>query len=992
MNNQTFQKFYNRLNPAQKRAVDLVEGPVMVVAGPGTGKTEILTLRIANILQKADVQPENILALTFTDSGVISMRRRLVEIIGSPAYSVAISTFHTFCNDIIKNYPEEFPRIISSNNITEVDQIQIIESLINELPLKELKPFGDIFYFLRPVLGAINDLKREGVNPDTFSNIVEKEQKDFDAIPGLTYEKGPHKGKMKGQHQKREKQIKKNRELAHIYHVYQETLTKSRFYDYTDMIMEALSALEKNKNLLLVLQEQYQYILVDEHQDTNNAQNRILELLSSFHKNPNVFIVGDEKQAIFRFQGASLENFAYFRKRYPNAELLILEENYRSSQAILDSAHSLIAGEKELKAAVPRENKKIELLIFSNPIVETYFLARDVKEKIAQGIVPEEIAIFYRDNKDAVPVAAMLEKNGISFSVESDQDILRDPDIKKLLLLFRAIHQFGAQDVFIEALHIDFLEIDPLDIYKLVEYANENRITVFELARSAERMKALGLTTEAHISTLYSRLAQWFTASRNQSFPEVFTRVVRESGFLASLLSRPDSAEKLEKVNRLFGEVKTLIEKHKDCSLGDFIAYLDTLSSYSVMVKKSAATRLTGRVRLMTAHRSKGLEFDYVYIIHAVDGHWGNKRRAQLLSLPPRVFSLTDSYIHEGNTIDDERRLFYVALTRAKQGVYISYAVRDENEREQLPSQFIQEINPELIQTCDTTSYEKEFASKKEILFAPSLVSGIPIKDREYVRELFLKRGLSVTALNNYLSCPWKYFYTNLLRVPQSPTKHQMYGIAIHAALKDFFDAIKSREAKEDFLLARFLDHLTKQPLTKTEFEEVLERGKQALNGYYHYYRNIWSLNMIGEFTIRGIMLTPEIRLTGKIDKMEILNDRLEVNVVDYKTGRPKTRGEIEGSTKNSNGDIKRQLVFYNLLLNLYEKGKYRMVSGDIDFVEPDKTGRYRKEHIVIEKEDVHELSELINKISEEILMLAFWDRRCENKTCEFCALRDMMI
>lgn len=986
-----FEELYNRLNPAQKRAVDLVEGPVMVVAGPGTGKTEILTLRIANILQKADVQPENILALTFTDSGVISMRRRLVEIIGSPAYSVAISTFHSFCNDIIKNYPEEFPRIIGSNSITEVDQIQIIENLINELPLKELKPFGDIFYFLRPVLGAINDLKREGVDPDTFSNIIEKERKDFDAIPDLIYEKGPHKGKMKGQYQKREKQIKKNRELAHIYNVYQETLTKSRFYDYTDMIMEALSALEKNKNLLLILQEQYQYILVDEHQDTNNAQNRILELLSSFHENPNVFIVGDEKQAIFRFQGASLENFAYFRKRYPNAELLVLEENYRSSQAILDSAHSLLAGEKELKAAVPRENKKIELLTFSNPVVENYFLAQDIKEKIEQEVPPEEIAIFYRDNKDAMPVAAMLEKNGVPFSIESDQDILRDPDIKKLVLLLRAIHRFGTQDVFIEALHIDFLEIDPLDIYKIVGYANENRITVFELARSAEQMKALGLTTEAHISRLYGHLAQWFTASRNQSFPEIFTQVVRESGFLASLLSRPDSAEKLEKVNRLFSEVKTLIEKHKDCSLEDFITYLDTLSSYGVMVKKSAATRLRGRVRLMTAHRSKGLEFDYVYIINAIDGHWGNKRRAQLLPLPPRVFSLTDSTIDGGNTIDDERRLFYVALTRAKRGVRISYAARDENEREQLPSQFIQEINPKLIQTHDTAPYEKGFASKKEILFAPSLVSGIHIKDRDYVRELFLKRGLSVTGLNNYLSCPWKYFYTNLLRVPQAPTKHQMYGIAVHAALKDFFDALKNREVEDDYLLARFLDHLTKQPLTKAEFEEVLPRGNEALSGYYNHSQNIWNKSTIGEFTIRGVMLTPEIRLTGKIDKIEVLHEGLAVNVIDYKTGRPKTRGEIEGSTKNSNGDIKRQLAFYNLLLNLYEDGRYTMVSGDIDFVEPDKKGRYRKERFVIEKEEVEELETLIKKTSREILALTFWDIRCKDKECEFCDLREMM-
>ena len=284
-----YQELYKRLNKAQKQAVDTVEGPVMVIAGPGTGKTQILTLRIANILRETDTDPRSILSLTFTESGVVSMRKRLAEIIGDTAYLVNINTFHGFCNDIIKNYPEEFPRIIGSENINEVEQIRILEKLIEELPLKYLRPFGDKFYYARAILADINQLKREGVSAMEFGEIVRKREKTFPKINGLRHEKGPYAGKIKGEFKELEKQIAKNKELARIYIAYQKELAEKRLYDYSDMIMETLSALKKSDDLLPIIQERFHYFLIDEHQDTNNAQNKIIELLASFYPNPNVF-------------------------------------------------------------------------------------------------------------------------------------------------------------------------------------------------------------------------------------------------------------------------------------------------------------------------------------------------------------------------------------------------------------------------------------------------------------------------------------------------------------------------------------------------------------------------------------------------------------------------------------------------------------------------------------------------------------------------------
>ena len=256
-----FKERYENLNTEQKKAVDAIEGPVMVVAGPGTGKTEILTLRIGNILEKTDTSPENILALTFTDAASGNMRKRLASLIGSPAYRVNIETFHSFCNGVIQNYPEYFEEIIGSGNITEVEAMAILEKLIDELPLDILRPWGEPFHYAKDIYKKIAELKREGLNPKEFSDLVEKEEKKFKSRNDLFYEKGAHKGKMKSEHKEFEKVLQKNKELSLVYEAYQKELRKERLYDWSDMIMEVLSELRKNGDLKLILQENYQYIL-----------------------------------------------------------------------------------------------------------------------------------------------------------------------------------------------------------------------------------------------------------------------------------------------------------------------------------------------------------------------------------------------------------------------------------------------------------------------------------------------------------------------------------------------------------------------------------------------------------------------------------------------------------------------------------------------------------------------------------------------------------
>ncbi|MFA5095380.1 MAG: ATP-dependent DNA helicase [Candidatus Paceibacterota bacterium] len=987
-----FAEEYKKLNKAQKEAVDAIDGPVMVVAGPGTGKTTILTLRIANILKKTDTRPENILALTFTEAASINMRRKLSEIIGSRAYQVIISTFHSFAESIIRKYPEEFPRIIGSRPIGEVDQISIIESLIDSTSLKILRPYGDPYLYTKDISSGVATLKREGLLPEEFGKLVKEEETNFKKIPDLYHEKGAYKGKMKGEYQKLGKIIEKNKELSDIYKDYQDELLKNKFYDFSDMIMEVLKAIGKSKFLLQVLQEEHQYILVDEHQDTNNAQNKIIELLASYHApEPNLFVVGDEKQAIFRFQGASLENFLYFKNLYKNAKLITLSENYRSTQGILDSTHGLMPDSSPLKSNTKHKFEKIFIYPFETPESETYFIAHDIKRKISDGIAPEEIAVLYRNNEDAFAVSNLMKKVGIPHQIESDLDLFSDADVKKLMTILRAINNFGDDRAVAEFLHIDLLNVEPLDVYKLIKSASlKKKYTLFDMLAKLNSFKDLELQNTEAMNDAFRKLSDWVKKSKNSDLLSIFETVVRESELLKSMLESPETERKFDSINSFFDEAKNLVLRKPDANLEDFFIYIETVKKHNLFIKKKRMHKNKGVVRLMTVHRAKGLEFEYVYIIKAYSGHFGDKRSLDKLKLLPRVYMLTDKKVELADDNADERRLFYVALTRAKKGINITYSKTGEDGKELLPSSFLGELKPEFIEIRDTNTYEKEYQENRKINFETELEESSSLKDKNFIRELFVTQGFSPTALNNYLECPWKYFYQNLIRIPSAPTKPQSYGTAIHGALHDFFNRMKEEETGKEFLLESFEGYLNRSGLRERDAVELLEKGKKALSLWYDAYNKSWNENIWTEFRINGIILDDNIRLTGVLDKIEFIDGNI-VNVVDYKTGKPKTRNELEGKTKNADGNYFRQLVFYKILLDRFENGKLKMQSGIIDFIEPDEKEKFHKEIFEISKGDTETLVEKIKQVADEILNLSFWNTRCSKKDCEFCSLREMM-
>lgn len=996
-NTDVFDELYRKLNPRQKEAVDTIEGPVMVVAGPGTGKTQVLTLRIANILRLQDVEPENILALTFTEAAAASMRRRLSGVIGAPGYSVAITTFHSFCNDIIQQYPDAFPRIIGATPITEADEVRVIEGLVASLPLPALRPLGNPLYYVRDIRSAIDALKREDISPNAFAEIVVAEEAAFRMIPDLEHDGGAHDGKRKGKYVALEKKIVKWRDLAVVYRAYQETLERERHYDFSDMIMEARRSLAADEDLLRTLQERYQYVLVDEHQDTNAAQQAVVELLGRFYDNPNIFVVGDEKQAIFRFQGASIENFLHFKSIYSEARLITLTDNYRSHQTILDSAESVLSSTEPLRAADELADgsvgagRPIEVFSFARAAGEEYFVARSIAALVEAGAMPGSIAVLYRENRDAFPIARMLDRLGVPNVIDSARDVLADPDIRKLILLLRLADNPGSDELFTQALHVDFLHVPPLDAFRVVAGARRRKERLYAFTHAADVIAAEGVADAAAILRITRIVDELRCKSRNEALPDFLYAALTISGFIGHVLALPQAAEKLEALRALFDELDRFFEAHRSAGLADFLSYLDTIEAHRLLIKHKSSGGRDDRVRLMTAHGAKGLEFDFVYIVGCFDGHWSNRRESHALALPARAYARVRDEVEEDIDLADERRLFYVALTRARKHVVISYARESAAGREQLPARFVEEIRPELKDARDGDAFEAELAARPGLLFTVPAPCPAPLAEREFIRALFLERGLSVTALNNFLRCPWEYFYVNLLRIPMRQAPHMMFGTAVHGALQDFFAALKDGQPDKDFLVRRFEERLSREPLTDTELADFSERGRRALGGYHDFYRTEWRTNVSPELGISRVLLG-DIPLTGKIDKLEYLDDAGRVRVVDYKTGEPKSRNFIEGMTKaDGAGEYKRQLVFYDLLLRLYKDGRYRMMSGEIDFVEPDERGRYRKEIFEITDAERLGLEETIRRAADEIMKAGFWDRFCGGRACEFCDLRRML-
>lgn len=997
-----FREAYAKLNKEQKAAVDTVEGPVMVIAGPGTGKTQTVALRIANILLKTDTDPGAILALTFTESAAKEMRERLVRFIGHTAYYVNVSTFHGFCVDVIRENPDSFTIDPAADPLSDLDKLKLFRGFLDKKRWTLIRPVNAPYHYVKSLISAVSDLKREGVDPDEFAGVLEEEE---------AYLKSAGESMKKAEFTKRKRDLAKNRELLEVYRLYQESLLSSKRFDFEDMIGHVSRAFRDSPDLLVGYQERFLYFLVDEYQDTNSAQNDIVNQLAGFHgEAANIFVVGDPDQAIMRFQGASTENMLGFIKDYPGSTVITLKENYRSGQAILDAAHELVGNNElridsvvqgidpHLRAARVQEKGVIQEVVTASSLSEDIYLAEKIRELIGEGVPPSEIVVIYRNNADGPPLGRTLAKFGIDYTVQGGGNILAEPVVQKLLKIFRVIHEMREKKDdpnLYTILHYDIFGIDPLDVLKISRRAAEKRATLFDVISSRKLLDDLDLKTLTKIEDVLKSLAAWQDIDANSTFVQFFETVLNESGYLTSVLNGVDVHNNVSRLNTLFAEVKKMNMADHHLDLKTFLENLDLIEENNIRIEEPGFASRTHAITLTTAHSAKGLEWEHVFIYKSYDGLWGNKRNSDLFHFPPALLPNTDLSKKEKN--EDERRLFYVALTRAKTHVYMTragaYAVYGKS-RDVIPSMFLLELGEGVEQIALTPKKEEEIALSLRRLLEPDsaqvLEDGISDEERGFLKDLVDKFTLSVTALNAYLACPYHFKLNNLLKVPRAKSPHMAFGTAVHAALEAFYRQLKDTGMRPpvDFLLGAFELAMKKEILKEDEEGHRIEQGRRILTAYYDYFQDEFREPVYLEKFEK--VQWGDISLTGKIDRIDWLDESdRTVRVVDYKTGNSKTVGQIMGTTQDSSGDLHRQLVFYKLLLDLDTRLRFRFGSAQLDFVQsPADKEKSGKVDFLITEDEVSALKETVQHVMREIRALHF-PRTTDLSVCKDCEFRD---
>lgn len=1001
MEKNSYQEMLNRLNTAQREAVESIEGPVMVLAGPGTGKTQILTLRIATILKKTDAEPRNILALTFTEAAANEMKERLSRIIGPSAYQVSIHTFHGFCNLIIQNNPDIFPHLAQSMSATDLDQVLLMEEILDSTEgIRKLKPYVAPYSQVSTILRGIAELKKEGVSPEHFHLGLVQEAGSLECIPDLYYEKGAHKGKLKGKYKKRLDAQDKNKELSILYTRYQDELKKRKLYDFNDMILEVLKALEADENFLRDLQEQYMYILIDEHQDTNAAQNRIIEKIASFHEDPNVFVVGDEKQAIYRFQGASLENFLFFNALYTNAKKISLIENYRSTQSILNSALGFIKHNPKdtfiqyedlaLHSQQKYPESPVRVISTETQLEELHAVADSIKAHLSANVVAKEIAVLTRKNSHVFQIADILKKEHIPYYIESDTNILNDFSIRQFLLLFRSIALPEYDEYLAKVLFLRITKINPIDAHRLIQVSRHEKKPLWDVVQMIP--EDLALTNRQAVETFSKTLESWITSSKNEKLDVFYIRILHESGLLAQFLASENALETVEKCKRLYDEVCSAVKKSPDISLPAFLEYLTSLTEHSIALKTGISGIKSDGVRLMTAHKSKGLEFEYVYILRGVDRTWGNMtNRGTGFTFPWEYMKPAYAAIESEDKNEDERRLFFVALTRAKKQITITVPKLDDQGKQYIPSGFLVEIDQSLL---SWEAYQPDKTPLEMVLQSLSPSSPAPDSDKEtfgaHVIEQFRKEGLSATVLNNYLECPWKFVFRDMMRIPEVTQVAQYFGIALHEVLKRFFRHKTRTEVKVETLLSWLEEEVIRQSRDTALQNRLIQEGSDLIVPYYERLKN-FQQHVESEVFIQAQFETESIPIKGKIDLIEFHNEDNTITVYDFKTGTPVTRNTILGTNKNSKAEYLRQLMFYTILLQRSRKYKQPLAETVLEFLKL-KNGASSSLAFSFTTIEMAVFEEQINSVIHDILNLSFWNSYCDDNECEYCLLRKSMI
>lgn len=1084
-----FLERYNKLNDRQKEAVDTIEGPVMVIAGPGTGKTELLSMRAANILDKTDVLPENILCLTFTDSGAVAMRERLTSIVGKNAYKVAIHTFHSFGSEVINQNRAHFYRGAEFSPADELATYDTMRKIFDTLDYRSpiASKMNGEYTYLSDALRAISDLKRAGMSPDELLAVITANDQALDApeavlseifaakiskntplqivphledirnfdtttdLPGLVLlgrmladsltvavntavETGKTTAVTAWRKQWMEKDAQGNfifksrarhtklRALAEVYRQYLTLMEAANLYDFDDMILRVQQAMETIPELRYNLQEKYQYIMVDEFQDTNMAQMRILHALTDNPVNegrPNILTVGDDDQAIYSFQGADVGNIISFRDAYPIARIITLTDNYRSAPVILERSRSVITQggdrledrmsglNKTLTPHKSQEGSAVTLIETATAADERAWLAASIQEQINQGVPPANIAVLARRHHEIVALLPYLADAGIRVNYERRDNVLDLDVIVHIELLARtivALHEgrHGDADSRLpELLTHPAWGIDPVALWRLSLAAKQNRSSWFATMATTPEFTPLHtwlVTTAAAVPhmplefMLDTLTGHEANKSSQQSEPkqqdsDAFAEAAPMPPFHSPLHDYFFSQEKLthnpDEYLTYLEALRTIRTKLRDHQpdepprLQHLLSFIDLHRSLdsSITSIRPPVSNLDDAVTLMTAHKSKGLEFDTVYTIGAVDSAWGETVRGKnsLFSYPENL-----AIAPAGNSPNERLRLFFVAMTRAKRQLFISYSLANDSGKDTARASFLVEAPWEA--QVDQRNHTTETATTHAELQWYQPVIAIEKSTMQQLLQPTLERyKLSATHVGAFLDVthggPQGFLLQQLLRFPQAKGPHAGYGTAVHDALQRahaHLSATGKHRAVED-ILHDFETNLTEQGLPEADYHEFHQRGSDALQAFLEAKYIDFKQSQRAELDFSGQhAVVGEAHLTGKLDLVDIDEKTKEVVVTDYKTGKPSAdwKGKSDYD-KIKLHRYKQQLMFYKLLVeHSRDWSNHTVTSGVLQFVEPSRSGEIVALSASFTAEELERFTQLLQSIWKHITTL----------------------
>lgn len=1061
-----YEKRYKALNEAQKNAVDATEGPVMVIAGPGTGKTELLSIRVAHILQTTDTLPENILCLTFTESGANAMRERLVGIIGKDAYKVAIHTFHSFGSEVINQNAQFFYEGAHFRPADDLSRYEIIHSIFDGLGHNNIlnKKMNGDYTYLRASLKAISELKKSGLTSDEllaildandsaiekteqllspiFASKISKSTADLiaqhiDAIrssavaislPGAaplgtiiadTLEKSVADAQSEDstkaitawrnawmQKNERGEFVMKSRDrqtklraLSSIYEQYLARMQEAELYDFDDMILRVVHAVEIFDELRFNLQEKYQYIMVDEFQDTNMAQMRIVHNLTNniaHGDNPNIMVVGDDDQAIYSFQGADISNIIDFRLNYPKTKIIALTDNYRSGDSILQQARAVITqGSERLENHIQELDKHLiakkdegpsevtlsELMTSSD---ERHLLIDSIQKAMTSGKKLSDIAVLTRKHSEIETLLPYFAQANIPISYERRDNVLDLAPIVLIEQLSRIlIGLFLGQHQDVNALLPELLAhpawgIKPLDLWKLSLAASANHSNWLDEMTNEPTFAPLHtwlITTALSIPHTPLETVLDIIIGKQDHVAVDYVSPLYEYFFNEKLLeAHPDDYVRYLEALRI---IRTKLREYRPIetpTLLTFIEFIDLHRSIgSGITSIHTYSPSTEAVKVMTAHASKGLEFDTVYIVNAIDTVWGERvrSRSELISYPENL-----PLAPVGDTSDERLRLFYVALTRARNSLHISYSLSDDSAKPTAVAAFLlhdtiaaKKVNhnhtpASIVQAVETMWYEP-------------LIRPVSANLKDLLADELSHYQLSVTHLTNFLDVtrggPQTFLLQNLLRFPQAMSPAASYGSAIHQTLQrahNYLAAHGERQPVED-ILHNFETELEAKHMTTSDFELYLQKGSDNLQSFlaarYETFQKDQKveLDFAGQHVIIG-----DAHLTGKLDLVDITGKNMLVS--DYKTGKPSR--SWTGKTdyeKIKLHKYKMQLMFYKLLVeHSRDWGRYRVEGGTIQYIEPTVTGDTITLETNFNSGEQQRLEQLINAVWKRITAL----------------------